>query len=137
MNWIPNLPMQVPALGDGGPDLFIPMMLGIGLIWYFLVIRPQNTKQREHDNALKSAKKGDRVVTTGGLHGKIVSVGENEYGVEIGKVKGGAAVQVQISQNRIESISSPGQGDGTSDSSDSSGKDTKNMKKDAKGGSGS
>ncbi len=119
--------MQAAAPGAGGPDLFIPMMLGIGLIWFFLVIRPQNQRQKAHDESLKTAKKGDVVVTSGGLHGKIVSVGENEVGVEIGKVKGGAGVQVQISKNRIESIGSPEIADGKSQT----------KAKDAKGGSGS
>jgi preprotein translocase subunit YajC len=110
MSWIPSLPMQA-APSAGGPDLFLPMMLGIGLIWYFMVIRPQNQRQREHEGSLKAAKKGDHVVTAGGLHGKVVSVGEDDLGVEIGKVKGGGAVTVQVSKARIESIGTADSGE--------------------------
>ena len=56
-------------LGGGGGML--PPMLIMFAIFYFLLIRPQQKKQREHQEWLKSLKKGDEVVTTGGLVGKI------------------------------------------------------------------
>jgi preprotein translocase subunit YajC len=53
----------------------IPFALVI-LIFYFLLIRPQNKKQKETDKMLKALKKGDKVVTIGGIHGIIHSIKE-------------------------------------------------------------
>ena len=46
-------------------------------IFYFLLIRPQQKQRREREQVLRNLKKGDRVVTTGGLHGTIVGLNEN------------------------------------------------------------
>ena len=51
----------------------IPMVL-IFFIFYFLVIKPQKTKQKEQEDTRKSLKKNDRVVTAGGMHGIVVNV---------------------------------------------------------------
>jgi preprotein translocase subunit YajC len=107
MNFNPVLPMQAAA-AQGGPAIpFILPMILIGLIFYFLVIRPQNKQQRDHDDTLKSAGKGDAVVTRGGIHGKIVSVDDDTFGVEIGTVKG-SALKVKVDKNRIEKITKVG-----------------------------
>src|SRR5688572_18699500 len=52
---------------------FVPIFV-ILAIFYFLVLRPQNKQVAEHKKMLEELKKGDRVVTTGGLHGVIVSL---------------------------------------------------------------
>jgi len=78
MNFYPALPMQAASAQGGGIPFFVPMIL-IGLIFYFLVIRPQNKSQRDHEGALNTAGKGDLVVTKGGLHGKVVSVDEDTF----------------------------------------------------------
>ena len=51
----------------------VAMMIGI---FYFFLIRPQNKKQKETENMLKSLKKGDKVITIGGIHGTVSSVDE-------------------------------------------------------------
>ncbi len=60
----------------------VPFALVI-FIFYFLVIRPQNTEQKNHQALLASLKKDDRITTTGGLHGKIVEVKEHLVIVEV------------------------------------------------------
>ena len=52
-------------------------------VFYFLLIRPQQNKQRTHQDMLKSLKVGDRVVTTGGLYGTIVAGGDHIVKLEI------------------------------------------------------
>jgi preprotein translocase subunit YajC len=52
-------------------------------VFYFLLIRPQQKKQRTHQDMLKSLKVGDRVVTTGGLYGTIVAGGDHIIKLEI------------------------------------------------------
>jgi len=62
--------------GGGGTQL-ITMLVTFGLIivvFYFLVIRPQNRKQRDAKKMLENIRKGDRVVTVGGMHGFVESV---------------------------------------------------------------
>lgn len=53
--------------------LFFPMMV-IMLLAYFIMIRPQQQKQRKYDEMIASLKENDRVITTGGLHGVVTSV---------------------------------------------------------------
>ena len=66
------VPLQAQA---GGFDVaFLAMMMSIFLIFYFLVIRPQQKQQRERDAFLKTAARGDDVVTQGGIHGKVAAV---------------------------------------------------------------
>ena len=52
---------------------FLPLVL-IFIVFYFLLIRPQKTKEKEHQNMLSKLAKNDDVVTTGGIHGTIVNV---------------------------------------------------------------
>ncbi|MDP8238765.1 MAG: preprotein translocase subunit YajC [Candidatus Hatepunaea meridiana] len=63
--------------GGGGFGAFLPMIL-IFVILYFLILRPQAKKQRRHQRMLQDLNKGDRIVTTGGIHGTIVRVNESE-----------------------------------------------------------
>ncbi len=60
----------------------VPFLLVI-FIFYFLVIRPQQSEQKSHQTLLASLKKDDRVTTTGGLHGKIVEVKEHLVVLEV------------------------------------------------------
>ncbi|MBW2724325.1 MAG: preprotein translocase subunit YajC [Deltaproteobacteria bacterium] len=106
MNFYPMLPMQAAAAQGGGIPFFVPMIL-IGLIFYFLVIRPQNKTQRDHEGALSTAGKGDLVVTKGGLHGKVASVDEDTFLIEIGTVKG-SALKVTVEKKSIEKLTKAG-----------------------------
>jgi len=52
---------------------FLPLIL-IFFIFYFLIIRPQKSKEKEHQKMIENLKKNDEVVTTGGIHGTIVNL---------------------------------------------------------------
>ena len=70
---------QLPNSGSGGPMSGLVSILpfvGIFLIFYFLMIRPQQKQKREREQLLQNLKKGDRIVTTGGLLGTIVGLSE-------------------------------------------------------------
>jgi len=67
---------------SGGISVFIPLILMFA-VFYFLLIRPQQKKTRQHQDMLKSLKVGDRVVTTGGIFGTIVAGGEQVIKLEI------------------------------------------------------
>ena len=69
--------------GAGSTAMTILPFVAIVAIFYFLILRPQNKKQRETKNMLASLKKGDRVVTIGGIHGVIQSVKDNTVIVRV------------------------------------------------------
>ena len=63
---------------DGQPNAmlqFLPLVL-LFFIFYFLIIRPQQKKQKEHSNLIAKLDKNDEVITVGGVHATVVSVGE-------------------------------------------------------------
>ena len=61
----------------------IPMMFAIVAIFYFLMIRPQQKRMKEHRALIDAVKKGDTVVTGGGLIGKVTRVDESEVEIEL------------------------------------------------------
>ena len=61
---------------EAGFITFLPMIILFGLLW-FLLIRPQQKRAKEHRNMVGALKEGDEVVTNGGLLGRITRVGEN------------------------------------------------------------
>lgn len=63
--------------GGGGLTALLPMVL-IFVVFYFLILRPQSKKQKAHQQMLNEMVKGDKVVTTGGIHGTILKVNESE-----------------------------------------------------------
>ena len=68
--------------GAAGLTSFIPLIL-VFVIMYFLMIRPQQKRMKEHRAMVEAVKKGDEIVTQGGLIGKVVAVKEGEVDVEI------------------------------------------------------
>lgn len=62
---------------------FLPLIL-VFVIFYFFMIRPQVRKQKEMTNYRSSLKKGDKIVTTGGIYGKITDVKDNTVTVDVG-----------------------------------------------------
>ena len=80
-----------PAQAGGGME-FLIMIVIFFAIMYFMIIRPQQKKQKEHAALLASLSKGNEVVTTGGIVGKIAAIGDNL--VEL-KVSEGTIIRVQ------------------------------------------
>jgi preprotein translocase subunit YajC len=62
---------------------FVAPMIFMVVIFYFLLIRPQQRKAKEHRQFLENLKKGDRVITTGGVCGEIVSLGDQTVIMEV------------------------------------------------------
>ena len=84
--------------GPGGFSSFVPLIL-MFVIFYFLLIRPQQKKQKEHRNMITSLKKGDRIVTSGGLHGRITGLDENTLTVEIAE-----KVRVKVNRSNVAAL---------------------------------
>ena len=70
------------AGGAGAIAQFIPLIL-IFVIMYFLILRPQQKRMKEHRNMVSELKRGDQVITQGGLIGKVTDVKDDELAVEI------------------------------------------------------
>ncbi|GAB4341361.1 MAG: hypothetical protein Kow0089_15660 [Desulfobulbaceae bacterium] len=66
----------------GGLAGFLPIIL-IFVVFYFLLIRPQQKKAKEHQEFLNNLKKGDNVVTSGGIHGKITGLTDTIVTLEV------------------------------------------------------
>ena len=74
---------------------FIPLVLILGVFW-FLIIRPQQKKQKEHVSMVDSLRKGDKVITNGGIFGTIIKVGDDRITLEIA-----SKVQIQIERQMV------------------------------------
>jgi preprotein translocase subunit YajC len=60
--------------------LFMVVLFGI---FYFLIIRPQSKRQKEHQNLLNNLQVGDRIITIGGIYGRIESIREDSYVIKV------------------------------------------------------
>ena len=91
-----------PAGSQGGASglLFgIVPWLAIFVIFYFLMIRPQQKRVKEHQQAIDAVKKGDDVVTGGGIRGKVTKVTDDEAEVEIAQ-----GVRVRVVKGTISQV---------------------------------
>jgi len=82
----------------GGFGAFIPLILMFA-IFYFLLIRPQQKKAKQHKELLSALKEGDKVVSSGGLHGTITGIKEDVVTMEIAP-----KIRVKVSRGSIAGI---------------------------------
>ncbi len=74
---------------------FIPLVLILGVFW-FLIIRPQQKKKKEHLSMVDSLKKGDKIVTNDGIFGTIIKVGDERVTLEVA-----SKVQMQFERQQV------------------------------------
>ena len=84
--------------GAAGFSGFIPLIL-MFVIFYFLLIRPQQKKTKEHRQMITNLKKGDRIVTSGGIHGRITGMDEVILTVEIAD-----RVRVKVARGNVSAL---------------------------------
>ena len=90
------------AAGGASPQSGLPMFVMMGLfvvIFYFLLIRPQQKKQKEHQAMLSKITVGDEVVTAGGILGKVIEVGDNFLTIEIAE-----NVRIKVQRFQVTSL---------------------------------
>lgn len=78
---------------------FLPMLLII-VVFYFFMIRPQMKKAKDHKKFVEELKKGDKVITTSGIHGKIVEMNDSTFLIE---VESGTKIRFEKSSVSLES----------------------------------
>ncbi len=94
---------SAPAGGGGGADMliqFMPLIL-MFVVFYFLLIRPQQKKAKEHKSMLGALKKGDHVITSSGMLGRIVEIEGDVMTLDLGKT------EVKIVRAYIASVVDP------------------------------
>jgi preprotein translocase subunit YajC len=97
------------AMGTGGAGGngagcfagFIPLIL-MFVIFYFLLIRPQQKRTKEHRQMISNLKKGDRIITSGGIHGRITGMDETTITVEIAD-----KVRVKVARGNVSNLAQP------------------------------
>ena len=102
----PAFAQAAPGAGGGG-DLLLTLMpfIAIFAIMYFLIIRPQRQKMKAHDEMVKALRRGDTIVTSGGLIGKIARVvDDNEIQVDLAE-----SVRVRLLRTSILEVRTKGE----------------------------
>ena len=90
------------AGGASGLVSFLPLV-GMVLIFWFLLIRPQMKRQKEHQAKVAGMKRGDQVVTGGGLVGKVIKVDDNYAEIELAQ-----GVRVKALKQTVTDVVAPG-----------------------------
>lgn len=97
---------SAPTASSGAEQVLYTTVVPLGLlfaIFYFVLIRPQAKKAAEHDKMLAGLKRNDEVVTTGGLIGRVVELGDKVLTLEIAQ-----NVRVRVERPQISALSSYG-----------------------------
>ncbi|GAB4301006.1 MAG: preprotein translocase subunit YajC [Ignavibacteriaceae bacterium] len=92
---------MAPQGGDGGSGLVSTLIMfgAIFLIFYFMIIRPQQKRQKEREKMLSNMEKGDKVVTSGGIHGTIAGIDEKTVLLDVGN-----NVKIKIERSAVSNI---------------------------------
>ena len=95
------LAQQTAAPAQPQPDLLSTLLpfLFMGVVFYFILIRPQQKKQKQHQQLLTNLKTGDRVVTSGGIHGLIANVKETTFLLKVAD-----NVKIEIDKGAISGV---------------------------------
>jgi len=84
---------------QGDPIMGLLFPIGLVVLFYFFLIRPQSKRAKEHRNMVEAISKGDEVVTTGGILGKVVDVKENFISLEISN-----EITVNVQKNMVSTL---------------------------------
>ena len=84
--------VPAPEGGEGGFDwtiiIFLLLIFGV---FYFLIIRPQRRRQKQHDELMQELKRGDKVITSGGIFGVVESLSDDSV---VLKIESGASIRI-------------------------------------------
>jgi preprotein translocase subunit YajC len=103
MNWI-QFAMGPSGEGGGSPAGLLIPLLGMLAIFYFLLIRPQQKKQKQMQTMIEAIRKGDRVLTTGGIYGTVAGIKENMIILKIAD-----DVKIEIVKQAVASVVEKGE----------------------------
>jgi len=90
---------QQPGAEAPNPLISLMPLILMFVIFYFLLIRPQQKKQKDHKAMLSELKKNDQVITSGGIHGTIVNIKDNTYVIRVDE-----NVKIEISKTAVSGV---------------------------------
>ena len=97
--------MNFLMAGNGNPMMqFLQLLIIMFAIMYFLIIRPKKQKEKKRLAMISNVRKQDKIVTSGGVHGVIVTVKENEVVIRVDDAKD---VKLRIDKSAITSVTVP------------------------------
>ena len=99
MNFFISDALAAAPEGQANPITSLLPLVFIFVVFYFLLIRPQSKKAKEHKQMVEALAKGDEIVTNGGLLGKLTKVGDNFVEVELAE-----GVTVKLQRNAIANV---------------------------------
>jgi len=108
----PAFAQASPVGGDSILMQLLPFIL-IFVIMYFLILRPQQKRAREHQELVKNLRRGDTVITSGGLLGKVTKVVDDEQ-IEVEIAEGVRVRQVRSMVSGVRAKGEPAKDDGSS-----------------------
>ncbi|MDH7514613.1 MAG: preprotein translocase subunit YajC [Bacteroidota bacterium] len=91
-----------PSPGGAGGNNMMSTLIFLGLlmlIFYFMILRPQQKRAKERAKMLESIKKGDRIITSGGIHGKVAGIDEKTILLDVGD-----NVKLKVERSAIASV---------------------------------
>lgn len=97
--FISNAYAEGVATPQGGGIMDFLPLIALLAVFYFLILRPQQKRTKEHKALMEALQKGDEVVTVGGMLGKVTKVGEENVGVEIAE-----NVVIQVQKAAIQNV---------------------------------
>jgi preprotein translocase subunit YajC len=106
MFFISDALAQTAPAAAGGPESMLTsvgFMVLIFVVFYFLMIRPQTKRQKEHKTMVESLGKGDEVLTAGGMIGKITDISDQYMTVQVGSIDG-KPVEVSMQRSAVQTL---------------------------------
>lgn len=94
--------LQAAQSGGGSGMTTLLMILAMVVIFYFFMIRPQSKQRKEMQKKRDAMKAGDKVVTAGGIHGRVREIGENTLVMEIDK-----GVEIRVNRDSVYPYEEP------------------------------
>lgn len=98
-NWFQVIAMAPPAEGSSGLGQMLPMMIIIFAIFYFMLIRPQQRKEKERKKMIEEIKSGTRVVFSGGILGTVTNVKESAFIIKVAD-----GVKLEVSRGAVSRV---------------------------------
>ena len=96
---------MAPASGDAGGGSMVSTLVMFGAIFaifYFMIIRPQQKKAKERESLLSELKKGDKIVTSGGMHGSIAGLDDKTCLIDFGN-----NIKIKFDRSAIAGVDTP------------------------------
>ena len=92
-----------PVGGASNPFALMPLIIGIGMLFYFMVLRPETQRRKDQEKMHSELKKNDRIVTIGGIHGTVVNVAPDSDEVTI-KVDESTNTRIRVLRTAVQTV---------------------------------